>query len=214
MSLGSWFRSYLYIPLGGNRKGLKIQMRNIAIVWLATGIWHGASWNFVLWGVYFGVFLILEKFLWLEFLKKHKIFSHVYTLGIVWIGWALFAFDDMGKVISYIKAMFGCSGAGFVNGETLYLLLNYAVMLVILILAATPYPKLWAGKLMDLLEGRKAECVPATEAGQEVLPVKNGSSVGGVVSTLLQLAFVAVVFLISTAYLVDATYNPFLYFRF
>ena len=192
MSLGSWFRSYVYIPLGGNRQGLKKQIRNIAVVWLLTGIWHGASWNFLLWGVYFGVFLVLEKFLWLDFLKKHKIFSHVYTLVIVWVGWALFAFDDMGNVIQYLKAMFGLSGAGFVNGETLYLLISYAVMLVILILASTPYPKQWAGKVMNWLEGKKAS--PA--------------------SAVLQLAFVAVVFIISTAYLVDATYNPFLYFRF
>ena len=192
MSLGSWFRSYVYIPLGGNRQGLKKQIRNIAVVWLLTGIWHGASWNFLLWGVYFGVFLVLEKFLWLDFLKKHKIFSHVYTLVIVWVGWALFAFDDMGNVIQYLKAMFGLSGAGFVNGETLYLLISYAVMLVILILASTPYPKQWAGKVMNWLEGKKASPV----------------------SAVLQLAFVAVVFIISTAYLVDATYNPFLYFRF
>jgi len=205
MSLGSWFRSYLYIPLGGNRKGLKMQMRNIAIVWLATGIWHGASWNFGLWGVYFGVFLILEKFLWLDFLKKHKIFSHIYTLVIVWIGWALFAFDDMGRVAQYLKALFGLSGAGFVNGETLYLFLSYGVMLVILILASTPYPKQWVMKLMDLLEDRKQE--KAVEA-------KSRASLGSTVSIVLQLAFVAVIFIISTAYLVDATYNPFLYFRF
>ena len=200
MSLGSWFRSYVYIPLGGNRNGLGKQMRNIAIVWLLTGIWHGASWNFVLWGVYFGVFLILEKFLWLDFLKRHKIFSHIYTLVIVWVGWALFAFDDMGKVLQYMKAMFGLSGAGFVNGETLYLLVSYGVMLVVLILASTPYPKVWAGKVMTWLEGRK--------------PVNAKLSLGSTVSTVLQLAVVAVVFIISTAYLVDATYNPFLYFRF
>ena len=200
MSLGSWFRSYVYIPLGGNRQGLKKQVRNIAVVWLLTGIWHGASWNFLLWGVYFGVFLILEKFLWLDFLKKHKIFSHVYTILIVWVGWALFAFDDMGRVIQYLKAMFGLSGAGFVNKETLYLLVSYAVMLVVLILASTPYPKLLAGKVVTLLESKKAD-------GAKV-------SFGGTVSAVLQLAFVAVVFIISTAYLVDATYNPFLYFRF
>ena len=200
MSLGSWFRSYVYIPLGGNRQGLKKQIRNIAVVWLLTGIWHGASWNFLLWGVYFGVFLILEKFLWLDFLKKHKIFSHVYTILIVWVGWALFAFDDLGKVIRYMKAMFGLSGAGFVNKETLYLLVSYGVMLIVLILASTPYPKLWAGKLVNLLENKKTE-------GAKV-------SFGGTMSAVLQLVFVAVVFIISTAYLVDATYNPFLYFRF
>ena len=196
MSLGSWFRSYVYIPLGGNRKGLKLQMRNIAIVWLATGIWHGASWNFLIWGVYFGVLLILEKFLWMDFLKKHKIFSHIYTIFLVWISWAIFAFDNMTKGAQYIKAMFGLTGAGFVNTETLYLLLSYAVMFIVLILAATPYPKLLAGKLVDKLEGLKAQ------------------RCGHVVSAVLQCVFVAGVFIISTAYLVDATYNPFLYFRF
>ena len=206
ISLGSWFRSYVYIPLGGNRQGLKKQIRNIAVVWLLTGIWHGASWNFLLWGVYFGVFLILEKFLWLDFLKKHKIFSHVYTLVIVWVGWALFAFDDMGRVIQYLKAMFGLSGAGFANGETWYLLVSYAVMLVILVLASTPYPRQWAMKVMNLLEGKKKAENEAAE--------KKKIAFGSVVSAVLQLAFVAVVFVISTAYLVDATYNPFLYFRF
>lgn len=196
MSLGSWFRSYVYIPLGGNRKGLKLQMRNIAVVWLLTGIWHGASWNFLIWGVYFGVLLILEKFLWLGFLKKHKIFSHVYTIFLVWISWAIFAFDNMAQGVQYIKAMFGLTGAGFVSTETLYLLLSYAVMLVVLILAATPYPKMLAAKLMDKLEGLKAQ------------------KAGRVVSAVLQCVFVAAVFIISTAYLVDATYNPFLYFRF
>lgn len=196
MSLGSWFRSYVYIPLGGNRKGLKLQMRNIAVVWLLTGIWHGASWNFLIWGVYFGVLLILEKFLWLGFLKKHKIFSHVYTIFLVWISWAIFAFDNMAQGVQYIKAMFGLTGAGFVSTETLYLLLSYAVMLVVLILAATPYPKMLAAKLMDKLEGLKAQ------------------KAGRVVSAVLQCVFVVAVFIISTAYLVDATYNPFLYFRF
>ena len=152
------------------------------------------------------MFLILEKFLWLDFLKKHKIFSHIYTLVIVWIGWALFAFDDMGRVIQYLKAMFGLSGAGFANGETWYLLVSYAVMLVILVLASTPYPRQWAMKVMNLLEGKKKADNEAEE--------KKGITLGGTVSTVLQLAFVAVVFVISTAYLVDATYNPFLYFRF
>ena len=214
MSLGSWFRSYVYIPLGGNRQGLKKQIRNIAVVWLLTGIWHGASWNFLLWGVYFGVFLILEKFLWMDFLKKHKIFSHVYTIVIVWVGWALFAFDDMGRVIQYMKAMFGLSGAGFANKETLYLLISYGVMLLILIFASTPYPKQWAIKLQNCLESKESKQTKelGAESAQEIMKVKN--NLGRTVSAVLQLAFVAVVFIISTAYLVDATYNPFLYFRF
>ena len=118
----------------------------------------------------------------------------------------MFAFDDMGRVIQYLKAMFGLSGAGFANGETWYLLVSYAVMLVILVLASTPYPRQWAMKVMNLLEGKKKADNEAAE--------KKGIAFGSVVSAVLQLAFVAVVFVISTAYLVDATYNPFLYFRF
>ena len=152
----------------------------------------------------------------MDFLKKHKIFSHVYTIVIVWIGWALFAFDDMGRVIQYMKAMFGLSGAGFVNKETLYLLISYGVMLFILILASTPYPRQWAIKLQNCLENKekKQRKEVAAENGQDDVMEKNKISLGGTMSAILQLAFVAVVFIISTAYLVDATYNPFLYFRF
>lgn len=211
ISLGSWFRSYVYIPLGGNRKGFKVQIRNIAIVWLLTGIWHGASWNFLLWGAYFGIFLILEKLLWLDFLKKHRVFSHVYTIFLVWVGWALFAFDDMRKVTQYLKAMFGLSGAGFANRETLYLLCSYAVLLGVLILASTPYPRRWAVQFMNWLENKGKQSEGMVEESSKK---KRNGSIGGTVSVILQLAFVAAVFLISTAYLVDATYNPFLYFRF
>lgn len=196
ISLGSWFRSYVYIPLGGNRKGFKMQIRNIAIVWLLTGIWHGASWNFLLWGAYFGIFLILEKLLWLEFLKKHKVFSHIYTIFLVWIGWAFFAFDNMSLGIQYLKAMFGLSGAGFVSKESFYLLFSYAVMFAILILASTPYPKQLVAKVQEKLYQMQAK------------------KVGEMISIGLQMIFVAGIFIISTAYLVDATYNPFLYFRF
>ena len=192
ISLGSWFRSYVYIPLGGNRRGLWIQLRNIAVVWLLTGIWHGASWNFLVWGAYFGILLILEKLFWLDFLEKHRILSHIYTILLVWTGWAFFAFDDMGMAIQYLKAMAGGCSAGLVNRETLYLLFNYAGMLAILIPAATPYPGLWLGKLQSRLALREKTRILA----------------------VLQLSFVALVFLLSTAYLVDATYNPFLYFRF
>ena len=113
----------------------------------------------------------------------------------------------MGRVIQYMKAMFGLSGAGFVDGETMYLLVSYAVMLVVLILASTPYPRQWAYKIQNWLESKGSKQTEETVAKRRV-------SLGGSLSTVLQLAFVAVVFIISTAYLVDATYNPFLYFRF
>lgn len=189
ISLGSWFRSYVYIPLGGNRKGLRIQIRNIVIVWLLTGIWHGASWNFLVWGVYFGLLLILEKLFLLDFLKKHRIFAHIYTIFFVWIGWVIFAFDKMPLGFSFLKAMFGLNGAGFANTETWYLLISYAVLLVILVVASTPLPKLCCERL-KLNEKERWFSVAA------------------------QMLFFVVIFLLSTAYLVDASYNPFLYFRF
>ena len=103
ISMGTWFRDYVYIPLGGNRKGLAIQLRNIAIVWLLTGFWHGASWNYVLWGVYFGLLLILEKFFLLDKLKKAPAFvGHIYALMCVAVGWVLFAFEDFGAGFAYL----------------------------------------------------------------------------------------------------------------
>lgn len=190
ISLSSWFRDYVYIPLGGNRHGLAKQVRNISIVWLLTGVWHGASWNFVLWGVYFGAFLILEKFILLKWLNKvPKFLTHVYTLFVVWIGWTLFAFDDLSAGISYLKAMFGMNGMGVLNREGMYLLLNYAVLLVILMIACTNLPK----KIATYITEKTSESI--------VIPC-------------LRNVFIIGVFLISLSYLVASTYNPFLYFRF
>ena len=190
ISLGSWFRDYVYIPLGGNRCGLSKQIRNIAIVWLLTGIWHGASWNFILWGVYFGVLLVLEKFVLLKWLKKLPAFiSHIYAIFFVWIGWVLFAFDDMSVGLNYLKSMFGLNGLAFVNQQTMYLLVNYALILIILILACTELPK----KVAIRLFGNHGEKT---------------------VTAWVQGVFIVTVFIISVAYLVDASYNPFLYFRF
>lgn len=190
ISLGSWFRDYVYIPLGGNRAGLAKQIRNIAVVWLLTGIWHGASWNFVMWGVYFGVLLVFEKFVLLKYLKKSPaIIAHIYTIFFVWIGWVLFAFDDLAKGTSYLKTMFFINGNAFVSTETIYMLLNYAVLFVILILASTDYPKRIAVRLT-----RKRE--------------------ESTIVSISKMLFVVVIFLLGVAYLVDASYNPFLYFRF
>lgn len=194
ISLGTWFREYLYIPLGGNRCSRAKQIRNIAIVWLLTGLWHGASWNFVAWGGYFGILLLMEKlFLGKWLVKLPGFLQHIYTLMIVLISWVLFAFEDMGQAFAYIGAMFG-GGAGFVNETTLYFLTSNLLLLFLLMLGATSYPKRWVGKIM-------------AHASQG--------------NTLLQCSYLAmvnmyliVVFLLSIAYLVDSTYNPFLYFRF
>ena len=191
ISLGTWFREYVYIPLGGNRRGFAKQIRNIAIVWLLTGIWHGASWNFVLWGAYFGVILVIEKVFLLKLLKKLPSWiSHVYTILLVWVSWVIFAFDDLSRGIAYLKTMFGLNQTVFLDNSTVYLLYTNAVLLVILILASTDLPK----KLFSRLFVKIGEDRAAAVAMKGV--------------------YVAVLFLISTAYLVDASYNPFLYFRF
>ena len=184
--MGTWFRDYVYIPLGGNKGGLAKQLRNIAIVWLLTGFWHGASWNFVLWGVYFGVLLVLEKLFLLRWLKKlPAVLRHLYALVLVTISWTLFAFTDIGAGFAWCRAMF--SGTLF-DGSSLYLLLTYGPMLLICALAATPLGK------------RCYETVSA-RLSQRALAA---ADCGGL----------ACVLLMSAAYLVSGSYNPFLYFRF
>ena len=191
ISLGTWFKEYVYIPLGGNRKGLGKQIRNIAIVWALTGIWHGASWNFLLWGVYFGILLMMEKLFLLPYLRKAPSWvSHVYTLLAVLFGWLLFAFESLPQGLGFLKAMFGGFGAGFVNGDAVYLLYTNATLMIILVVGSTQLPKRLLAKAMELLQRHENAAV------------------------LLQNIGLVAIFLISTAYLVDATYNPFLYFRF
>ncbi|MBQ9766042.1 MAG: MBOAT family protein [Lachnospiraceae bacterium] len=191
ISLGTWFREYLYIPLGGNRCTLAKQIRNLAIVWLATGIWHGASWNFVLWGVYYGAFIIMEKVFFGKVLKKLPAWvQHVYTLLVVAFGWVIFAFDSLKDGLSYIKTMIGLGGVEFVNQEFFYLLLTNIVWIVIMILGSTELPKKCALSIMSALKNKQW------------------------IATTLQLVFYVVVFIVALSYLVDATYNPFLYFRF
>lgn len=132
ISLSSWFKEYVYIPLGGNRKGFPKQIRNILIVWLLTGFWHGASWNFVAWGLYFGVLLIVEKIFLLRFLKKlPAFFQHVYTMLLVMLGWAIFSFDSLGNGIAYIRALFGGYGQPIWDGGGVYLLYTNIALLLI-----------------------------------------------------------------------------------
>ena len=186
ISLSSFFRDYVYIPLGGNKGGLAKQLRNIAIVWLLTGFWHGASWNFVLWGVYFGILLVLEKLFLLRWLKRlPAVLRHIYALVLVTISWTLFAFTEISKGAAWCKAMF--SGVLF-DSSSLYLLLTYGPMLAICALAATPLGKRFYEKL-------------GTRLGQRALTVVD---CGGLLCVLVMAA----------AYLVSGSYNPFLYFRF
>ena len=183
MSLTSWFRDYLYIPLGGNRGGTARTIRNLLIVWFCTGFWHGASWNFILWGLYFAAWLILERYVLRGVLEKTPaILKHLYTLIVVFVGWGLFAMVDLGVCGDYLAACFG--GAPLWSGADLFRLRSYAVTLAVLVLASTALgQRLWA-KLP-----RQAE--------QLATPVLMGLSL-----------------VICTAYLVDGSYNPFLYFRF
>lgn len=188
ISLGTWFKEYLYIPLGGSRNGMVRTLLNIFIVWFLTGLWHGASVNFVLWGLYFCFFLIMEKTWLLKLLERLPDWlSHVYALVVIYFGWLLFAWEDIPWHRLYVKAMAGGSAAGFVSRETLYLIVSNAVLLIVVIIGSTSYPK----RIATALTKRD-----------------------GIGTALLQTIYVAVVLAGSIAYLVNGTYNPFLYFRF
>ena len=191
ISLSSWFKEYVYIPLGGNRRGVLLQARNILVVWMLTGIWHGASWNYLLWGVYYGILLMLEKFL-LKPVLKHLpgVLQNVYTMVLVIFGWVLFKCEDLSYCFSYLKAMVGGFHAGWIGRESMYLLRNYGALLVILLFGCTMIPK----KIGHRITGKFGE--PSW------------------IGLVLRLVWYGGIFLISLAYLVDATYNPFLYFRF
>ena len=188
ISLGSWFRDYLYIPLGGNRKGKARQLLNILLVWLATGLWHGAAWNFVLWGLLFALLLTAEKLWLLPLLKKHRWLGHLYVLLFVTLGFVLFDASGVRDALSTIGAMFG-AGQPLVSREALYLLRSNALLLILAAVGATPLPK------------RIAEAVGRSRVG---------ASVRGILEPLMLAALLAV----CTAFLVDGSFNPFLYFRF
>ncbi len=183
MSLTSWFREYLYIPLGGNRGGTAKTLRNILIVWFCTGFWHGASWNFVLWGLYFAAWLILEKYVLHDFLgHTPRWMRRIYTLLAVFVGWGIFAIEDIKKCGQYLAVCFGQSAVW--SAADGYTLRSYGVILLVLIVASTTVGKQTWERLPE-------------RARQIVTPV-------------LMLAGL----FLCTAYLVDSSYNPFLYFRF
>ena len=196
MSLGGWFRDYVYIPLGGSRGSLLKQIRNIVIVWFLTGFWHGASWNFVLWGLYFGLFLTLEKMVWGKAVKKlPRALRHFYTLFLLSFSFVIFDTVNLKLLPVRIGGMLGLTDIPFLNGFTAYYLKSYALLIVISILAATPLPAQLYRKLRDRVD--------------------NGEGKGGslVLDVLEVLAVVAMV-IVCTAYIVDSSFNPFLYFRF
>lgn len=189
MTLSGWFREYVYIPLGGNRKGFLRQIVNMAIVWFLTGLWHGASWNFVLWGMYYFVLLMIEKVVGKIRNKKGSrtkfaYLGHVYAVVAILIGWVIFAFEDMFVLADYLKAMFGI-GVEIGNGLALYQWRNYALFLLILTIGATSLPKGLAEKIVP-------------------------DSVKNVLMSLYSL----VLLVLCVAFLIGGSYNPFLYFRF
>ena len=148
ISLGSWFRDYVYIPLGGNRKGFARQILNISIVWLLTGIWHGAFWNYILWGVYFGLILIIEKLFLLKWLQKMPtIVSHIYSLFLILVGWAIFAIEDLETLIEYLKRMF--INPVFIDNFAVFEVLNSVVLLGICVITSTGIVKKVYNKISE-----------------------------------------------------------------
>ncbi len=184
ISLSTWFREYLYIPLGGNRCSAAKVFRNLLIVWAATGIWHGASWNYLMWGIYFWALLMLEKVFLKNILDQHPIVGHIYTMVMVCISWVIFALEDLGRMVDYFRVLFGCGGVPFWNSTASYYLHSNLFLLVAAAIASTPL----AVKFYRRLPQR---ALPAVE-----------------------IALVLLAVILCTAYLVAGTYNPFLYFRF
>ncbi len=189
ISLGTWFRDYLYIPLGGNRVSRPRWVCNILVVWMATGLWHGAAWNFLLWGLFYAMLLILEKW-WLgRLLEKSRPLSHIYVLLTVVLGFVLFDAASLGEAAGTFRALLGLGGLPAVTAESLYYLRSYGFLLLLAALGATPLPARAVKKLFSSGPGRAAGSVAA--------PL-------GTVCLLLA----------CTAFLVDGSFNPFLYFRF
>ena len=188
MSLGSWFRDYVYIPMGGNRVAPARRYFNILVVWVLTGLWHGADWNFVLWGLFFAVFLIMEKGFLLKPLQKLPVLSHLYTLLLVAVSFVIFDSAGLSEAATHLGRMFGAGGIPLVTGEALYYLGSYAVTFIIAMIGATPFPTRMAKQFS---EGK-----------------------GGRALSIFAPAALVLVLAVVTAYLVDGSFNPFLYFRF
>ncbi len=188
ISLSTWFKEYVYIPLGGNRKGARRQIINIFIVWALTGLWHGASWNFVAWGLYYAILLVIEKLFLQKFLDKlPAIIGRIYAIIAFVIGWGIFVLDDLKYPKQFIEALTFRAGQGLLDKHTAYLLINFALVLIVGIVGSTSIPKKVMNKLLD----------------------KHYN-----VKLVAQLVFVAIVLVASIASIVSDTYNPFLYFRF
>ena len=189
ISLGSWFRDYVYIPMGGNRVKLPRFVFNIFTVWFLTGFWHGAEWNFIIWGLYFAVLLLAEKLFLSKFLEKSKALSHIYVLFFTAISFAIFSASGMGEAISQVGGMFGAGSLPMVSQTFIYTLKNYGFVLLIALIGATPL----VVKANDKLTQNKYAklCLE-----------------------VLEIPLLVILLLIISAYLADGSFNPFLYFRF
>lgn len=189
MSLGSWFRDYVYIPLGGNRVGVSRYLFNILVVWMLTGFWHGAAWNFIVWGLYFAFLLMIEKLWLLKYLKRNCIRNHLYAIILVIISFVIFDATSMGQAFFYLKAMFCFGGYPLISEEFSYYFRSYSIVLTVAMIGATPLPK----KIWNRV---------------------SATSVGGNIEIFAEPLAISILLVVCTAYLVDGSYNPFLYFRF
>lgn len=190
ISLSSWFKDYVYIPLGGSRKGTLKLVRNILIVWFLTGIWHGAAYNFIIWGLFIGVFLVIEK-LWLSkyISKLPKVLRNIYVLFIIMISFIMFNAGSINEAFFNIKGLFGLNKEVFINNYTIYYLKSYLIVLIIAIFGSTPLLKNIVEKL------------------------RKNKTINNLIN-VLEPIFLIILLLLVTAYLIDSSYNPFLYFRF
>lgn len=187
ITLGSWFREYVYIPLGGNRVGVVRHIRNIMVVWLLTGIWHGAAWNFILWGLYYGLILLLEKYLYGSILGRSKIIAHLYTIFLVILGWLIFISPSIEAIGIALRRMFVIGGISFANQTVFYYLRSYFLQICIGCLAATP---IFNNLQKNILKTEKRTYI----------------FISGLIHFIL--------FFFSLAYLMNSTYQSFLYVGF
>ena len=182
MTLGAWFRDYVYNPLGGSKVGNIRMYLNLLIVWILTGLWHGAEWKFVIWGLYFAVLLVIEKKFMLKYLENAKIMNHIYVMISIIISFVIFDATSMDQAFGYIREMFGRGTAPVISAEAVYYLKSYTVVLLTAIIGATPFPKKMAERIKY--------------------------------SSYMEPTVLLVLLVVVTSYLIDGSFNPFLYFRF
>ena len=190
MTLSSWFRDYVYIPLGGNRVSTLKHIRNILVVWMLTGLWHGASWNFIIWGIYFGVILIIEKYCLNKVLEKlPRVIRNIYAMFIVMISFIIFSSDDISSALVAIKGLFSFSSLKFSNDFIIYYIRSYGVILIGGLVLCTPLIKNVINKLRE-------------------------NKILNYIINIFEVIILVLVLVVITSMLIDSSYNPFLYFRF